>query len=202
MTSFAQLDEHDDRPVGDSIVHLSGVTWEDYERLLEIRGDHSAPRMTYLKGVLEIMSPSGDHESLKSRIGHLVEVYCLFAGLEFEAFGSWTLKEKREERGVEPDECYVFGLEDRKRPHLAIEVVWTSGGIGKLEVYRKLDVQEVWYWERGKLSAYALRGDQYEPVPCSAVLPGIALDQLVTFLDRPRASQAIRDYRAALEADQ
>jgi len=27
----------------DHFVHLDGVTWADYERLLEIRGDHSAP---------------------------------------------------------------------------------------------------------------------------------------------------------------
>jgi hypothetical protein len=29
-------------------------------------------------------------------------------------------------------------------------------------------------------------------------LPGIDLDELASFLDRPTASQAIRDYRAAL----
>jgi hypothetical protein len=34
----------------------------------------------------------------------------------------------------------------------------------------------------------------------SAVLPGIDLAQLASFLDRPSASQAMREYRAALSA--
>jgi hypothetical protein len=32
------------------------------------------------------------------------------------------------------------------------------------------------------------------------VLPGIDLDELCRLLDRPTASQAIRDYRSALQA--
>jgi hypothetical protein len=34
----------------------------------------------------------------------------------------------------------------------------------------------------------------------SEVLPGIDLDELLSFLDRPTASHAMRDYRAALLA--
>jgi hypothetical protein len=45
-----------------------------------------------------------------------------------------------------------------------------------------------------------LRGAHYEAVPASEALPGIDLVELVSFLDRPTASQAIRDYRAALQA--
>ena len=113
-----------------------------------------------------------------------------------------TLKNKREERGVEADECYFFGSEPRakRRPDLAIEVIWTSGGIDKLDVYRKLGVREVWYWEKGRIQVYVRRGVSYEPVNASEALPHIDLDQLVSFLDRPTASQAIRDYRAALGA--
>ncbi|HET7133762.1 MAG TPA: Uma2 family endonuclease, partial [Gammaproteobacteria bacterium] len=129
-----------------------------------------------------------------------VEAWCLERGVEFTPFGSWTLTDEREERGLEPDECYIFGT-DRKgksRPDLAIEVVFTSGGIDKLNVYRKLRVREVWYWKHGRIQVYVLRGVSYEAVPSSEVLPGIDLEQLVTFLDRPTASQAIRDYRAAV----
>ena len=51
----------------DSIVVLGGVSWEAYELLLEGRGDGSIPRLTYLKGLLEIMSPSDDHEWRKKQ---------------------------------------------------------------------------------------------------------------------------------------
>lgn len=184
----------------DHFAHLDGVTWADYERLLEIRGDHSAPRITYLEGTLEIMSPSAQHDSIKSTIGRLVEVWCLEHDVEFTTYGSWTVKSRRAKRGAEPDECYVFGLVTApKRPDLVIEVIWTSGGIDKLDVYRKLGVPEVWFWDAGRIGVYRLRGVRYTATARSVVLRGIDLEQLASFIDRPTTSRAIRDYRAALK---
>jgi Uma2 family endonuclease len=194
------FDKHDDRPVEDKIVLLRDATWADYQRHLEMRGDHSAPRFAYLEGVLEIMSPSFTHESIKSLIGSLVEVWCLEKGVEFTTCGSWTIEQKEQRRGVEPDECYVFGdVTDPQRPDLAIEVVWTSGGLDKLEIYRKLEVREVWFWRRGQLTVHSLRGESYVQVSTSAVLPGIELVELARFLDQPTTSRAIREYRASLQ---
>jgi hypothetical protein len=51
-----------------------------------------------------------------------------------------------------------------------------------------------------QLKAYALRGDAYQEIVASEVLPEIDLVELASFLDRPTASQAIRAYRAALES--
>jgi Uma2 family endonuclease len=187
-----------DDPVEDHVVMLDGATWADYERLLEMRGDRSAPRISYLKGTIEIMSPSKDHERIKSYVGRLVEAYCLEAGVEFVPVGSWTLKESAEERGGEPDECYIFDGKSADVPDLAIEVVWTSGRIDKLEIYRLLGVREVWYWRRGKLTPYVLVGEHYQPATRSEVLPGLDLELLTSFLDQPTASQAIRAFRAAL----
>ncbi len=144
MYARAELEGRDDRPTEDHVVQLSGLSWDDYERLREIRGDRSAPRFTYLEGTLEILSPSRDHETIKSLIGRLVEAYCLESGIRFMPVGSWTIKERGAKRGAEPDECYVFGDEVTDRPQLAIEVVWTSGRIDNLEVYRRLGVHEVW----------------------------------------------------------
>ena len=184
----------------DQRVVLHPVTWADYERLLEIRGERAVPRITYLEGVLELMSPSRSHESIKSIVGRLVEVWCLHHDIEFSTYGSWTLKKKKKERGCEPDECYVFGVvAEPEVPDLAIEVVKTSGGINKLEVYRKLGVREVWYYRRGVLTPYVLVGEQYEERPASEVLPGIDLGQLVAHLEHPTTSRAIRAYRKALE---
>lgn len=202
MIARAERVQRSREPREDHYVHLYDVTWADYLRLLEIRGERSVPRLTYLEGTLEIMSPSRTHDEIKSYIGCLVEAWCLERGVEFTPYGSWTLKNKREERGAEADECYVFGPEPKtkRRPDVAIEVVWTSGGIDKLNVYRKLRVREVWYWKNNSIQVYVLRGMSYEPAPASEALPGIDLAQLVTFLDRPTASAAIRDYRDALRA--
>jgi Uma2 family endonuclease len=196
-----QLTEHDDSPVEDKIVVLQGASWADYQRLLEIRGDHSAPRISFLEGDLEITSPSRSHEGIKSLIGQLIEAWCLERGMDFNAYGSWTLENKELARGVEPDECYVFGkVPEPTRPDLAIEVVWTRGGLDKLEIYRKLAVREVWYWRKGRFSVHSLTGDSYTEALASAVLPGIDLDELASFLDRPTASQAIREYRDKLQS--
>jgi Uma2 family endonuclease len=201
MALHTPWDAHDDRPTEDHVVHLHEATWADYQRLLAIRGDRSAPRIAFLEGEIEIMSPSRDHESIKSRIGRLVEVWCLERGVEFSTYGSWTLESKPAQRGAEPDECYVFGhAEAPERPDLAIEVVWTSGGIDKLEIYRKLGVREVWYWRKGRITPYRLQGEHYETASGSDVLPGLDLEQLAGFLDRPTTSQCIRDYRAAIRA--
>jgi Uma2 family endonuclease len=191
--------DRDDRPHEDHIVVLRDVTWADYQRLLEIRGDRSAPRISYADGLLEIMSPSKQHQSLKSLIGCLVEVYCLEAGVEFSTYGSWTLEDKELKHGAEPDECYVFGPgREATRPDLAIEVVWTSGGISKLDIYRVLGVREVWFWRRGVLTPHLLRDGAYVEVSASAALPGLDLAQLASFLDQPSTSAAIRAYRDAL----
>ena len=192
---------HDDDGDSDDLVLLPNATWADYQRVLSMRGDRSSPRIAYLEGVLEIMSPSGPHEILKSKIRQLVEVWCLEHGVEFSAYGSWTLKRKKEERGVEPDECYMFGgVRAPKWPDLAIEVVWRSGGLDKLDIYRKLGVREVWFWRRGRLMVHALRGSAYEQISSSELLPGIDLGELADHLDRPTDSQAIREYRARIRS--
>jgi Uma2 family endonuclease len=194
----ADYQQHDDRPTEDHIIRLYGANWEDYQRLLAVRGDHSAPRISYLEGEIEIMSPSQTHEAIKSMIGRLVETYCLERDISFSTFGSWTLEAADRSRGAEPDECYIFGTAPAPRPQLAIEVVWTSGRIDKLDIYRKLGVTEVWCWRRGRIQPYCLRGERYLPVEGSEVLPGLDLELLTGFIDRPTTSEAIRDYREAL----
>ncbi len=190
---------HEDGSDPDHVVALDGATWSDYTRILKIRGDRSAPRITYLEGLIEIMSPSRSHEAIKSTIGCLVEVWCLEKGVEFSPYGSWTLKDKSVERGAEPDECYVFGVvANPRRPDLAIEVEWTSGRIDKLEVYRKLGVREVWYWRDGRIQPYRLHGDRYRAIPASKALPGIDLAELAGHLDRAPTSAAMRAYRDML----
>lgn len=199
MQAHALAPDRDDRPHEDHIVVLRGSSWADYQRILEVRGDHSAPRIAYSEGCLEIMSPSENHERIKSLIGCLVEAWCLERGIEFSTLGSWTLEDKAVDRGAEPDECYVFGpRRDAARPDLAIEVVWTAGGLNKLDIYRKLGVREVWFWRRGKLSVHLLRGEVYEQAAGSEVLQGIDLDHLGGFLDRPTTSAAIREYRDSI----
>jgi Uma2 family endonuclease len=200
MSRALALREHDDTPNADQIIVFHDVTWEGYERLLEIRGDKSAPRINYLEGELEIMSPSKDHEQIKSLIGRLLEVWCIDRGIEVTPFGSWTLKERKQDRGAEADECYIFGTAPRERPQLAIEVEWTRGSINKLQLYEKLGVDEVWTWRKGVIQVYVLVGEKFAKVERSRLLPDLDLVLLTAMLDRDTLTQAVRDFRKALDA--
>jgi Uma2 family endonuclease len=182
---------------GDHFVHFHDVSWAQYENVLAMRADRSAPRVAYVDGTLEIMSPSREHESVKSNIGCLVEVWMDEQGLDYRKLGSWTLK--ADGKGAEPDESYALTeLDDPARPDLVVEVVWTHGGIDKLSVYAELAVPEVWRWEAGTIAILRLRDGSYEQAAASEVLAGIDLALLASFLDRTSTSAAKRAYRAAL----
>jgi Uma2 family endonuclease len=185
----------------DQFVYLHGVGFREYEALLQMRGDRSVPRITYLQGELELMTPSRYHENDKKRFARLLEAWAEETETELEGMGSWTLKSSNEERGAEPDECYTVGRipeSDDDRPDLAIEVIWTKGGINKLEVYRKLGVREVWFYERGNLRFFSLRGEQYEPLTRSELLPGVDPELFMRCMVEPTQGAAVRAMRRAL----
>ena len=172
------------------------ATWTDYEALDAMRGEHARPRITYLDGAVELMSPSNDHEKLKSNIGRLVDAFCFSRRIIIQPAGSWTLKSETSKAAAEPDECYVFGSDHKALPDLAIEVVWTSGGLDKLEVYRRLGVGEVWYWKDDRLTVHVLGAAGYELRDRSQCLPGIDLELLVSLLDLPTLNEAVERMQA------
>ena len=184
----------------DHFVTLHGVTWSQYEVLLAIRGDQPGVRMTYLEGELELMSPSLDHERIKTMLARLLEAFAEERRLPLNGYGSWTVRKALRARGLEPDECYVLGTHEPERPDLAIEVVWTSGGIDKLEVYKGLGVHEVWRWRGGKLEAWLLRGDAYELAQRSELVPDVDLARLAALAGAADQTASVAAYRAELRA--
>ena len=189
----------------DHFVYLD-VDWNGYQQLLAMRGESSVPRITYLEGRAELMSPSRYHEIDKKRFARLLEAWSEGAGVPLEGYGSWTLEDEEADRGAEADECYTVrrvAKSDEDRPDIAIEVIWTSGGIDKLEVYRKLGVREVWFYERGTLRFFALRheaDDVYHEIARSELLPELPFDVLLTCMKEPDQTSAVRALRAALAA--
>lgn len=192
-------------PTADQRVVMYGMSWEAYEALLELRGDRSRPRMAYLNGALELMTTTEHHERITRVIRALTDSYMLEIGMDFSAYGEWTMKKRgpdEEAAGIEADDCYRLGLDqtEGRWPDLAIEVVWTSGGIDKLEAYRRIGVHEVWFWKAGQIAIYVLTGGKYERRDHSEVIPGIDLALVARFVDEPVLSKAIREYREALRA--
>lgn len=89
-------------------VLLENMPWDLYERLLEAHRDCSAPRLTYDRGRLEIMSPSAEHEQLKETVALLINIVAEEMGINAEGFGSTTFRRQELERGFEPDACFYM----------------------------------------------------------------------------------------------
>ena len=182
---------------GEQRIILGNVSWEQYETVRATLDHIPGLRMTYLEGVLEIMSPSLEHEGIKKSLARLLEIYALEKGIELNGYGSSTFRKRARERGLEPDECYCVGV-IKEVPDIAIEVIVWSGGIDRLEVYRGLEVPEVWFWEDGRLTLHQLEGDRYRPAARSRLLPALDLEQLLAFVRPDAQTEAVRAYREAL----
>jgi Uma2 family endonuclease len=184
----------------DDIVILRDTPWALYEAILAARGERRVPRLQYASGRLELMSPGRSHERIRSMMRRLAEAFGEECDIPMDGYGAWTLREEGVARGVEPDECYIFNDSEADRPDLAIEVIWTSGGLDKLDLYAPLRVREVWFWEDGHISVHVLRGDRYVESARSEVLPTIDLALLTRFATRTDQSAALKEYRAAVRA--
>jgi Uma2 family endonuclease len=158
----------------------SGVSWDSYQALLTKLADRSHYRIIYLSGVLEIVSPSIRHEKVKKNLAMLLEHYFYRQRINCIPMGSTTFKDRAQQVGAEPDECYCINVE-KSIPDLAIEVNITSGSIDKLEIYGRLGIREVWLWKNNELSLYHLRSTTnrfndtygYECIVTSELLPGL-----------------------------
>lgn len=184
----------------DQVVVMRDVDWSVYQTLLDARKGRSRPRLAYLDGVLELMSTSARHELAKTMLARLLEAYAGVRGLTLNGYGETTYCERAKEAGVEPDECYFLG-DVREFPDLAIEVVETHGDIDKLEIYRRLGVKEVWWWEDGAILIHRLVEGSYQEIDRSRGVRGIDLHQIariVLTFDVNRQTQAIEEYRRSL----
>jgi Uma2 family endonuclease len=184
---------------GERRLVIYNVPWSHYVAVRELL-DSPGLRMAYCEGTLELVSTSRHHEDKKKLIARLVEIYALECDVPLDGSGQTTFRAEAKARGLEPDECYSVVGHRGEFPDIAIEVVLTSGGIDKLDIYRGLDVREVWFWEDGRFHLHALRGDGYVDIARSELVPNLDFDQLATFVHRDDQHDSVRDYRDWLRA--
>ena len=182
---------------------LNDVPWWTYVALRDAL-EGSSVRMTFLEGVLELMSPSELHEEDSNLIARLLEAWADEVDVDLRSFGSATFRREAGRRGLEPDKCYTLGpkLKDAP-PQLAIEVIISNPLVDKLEVYAGLGVAEVWLWRstaRGFV-VHRLAGASYAVSERSELLPTLDLALLASFV-RPGESHTalVKAFRAAMRA--
>lgn len=178
---------------------LDGFTWREFKAVEQLL-DRPGVRLSFLDGVLEIRKmPGRKHETVKKRIAALVEAYLEFLELDFVPTGSMTLENEEGLVRRQADESYELG-QNRQRPDLAIEIVITSGGLNKLEAYKRLQIPEIWFWEKERLSLHQLQADGYTQIKQSQLLPKLDIELLIRCIDIENHAEAVREFRRGLRS--
>ena len=197
---------------------LRNVSWETYERLIAEREERRKPRFFYDRGVLELMSPSGEHDGISRLVAIIVEFAAEEADFDLFNAGSTTFKREDLERGFEPDECFYFSENARlireiirgkgdveldagdPPPDLVVEVDITNSSLNKLPIYAGLVIPEVWRHDGERLRVLCLTGEgEYAESTESGFLPaatGETLTRLISEglkLDRRTWRKKVRD---------
>ena len=164
----------------DQILIVAGMTWADYQKFDSI--EYPGYRVFYLNGVITIVSPSLNHETMAEVINYLVIAYCRKYNLLYFPMRSTTLKNPPL-AGKEPDVSFAFDTK-KSLPDLAIEVVYSSGGIADLEKYKYLGVKEVWFWQNNRIKFYKLVDSDYVEIEISDCLAQLSSNFLIKFINR------------------
>jgi Uma2 family endonuclease len=156
--------------------------------------------MTYVRGALELMVPSDDHELWKKNIARLVELFAFVKDIDLYGYGSTTFKKEAAERGCEPDECYTVGRKLADYPEIVLEVVHTNPLLNKLTVYASMGVSEVWVFENAafRIHLFDEEAKSYRQTERSALLPTLDFAVLARYAVRSDTPQALRDFKATL----
>jgi Uma2 family endonuclease len=185
----------------DQLLTLQG-SWAHFLMVRQGFEQNPGVRLFYYDGVIEILMPGQLHEVFASLIGCLLMNFLAAQRIAFVPTRSMT-QEKDGVASAQADESYCLGRA-KPIPDLAIEVVFTSGGVNKLKRYQALGVTEVWFWEDGTLRLYHLRGEAYELIRQSELegLKTLDLDLLkrCLLIGETDAGEAIRLFNAGFSS--
>jgi Uma2 family endonuclease len=178
----------------DQVVCLNNMTWGTYKWLDDRRGHQPGTRFTFSEGVLQIMAVGFEHEWLNRFLAQIVELLGQAFRLNYENAGGITLRREDREKGFEPDTCFYFANAARIRgkkeislaidppPDLMIEIDITSSSLNRLPIFASAGVPEVWRYQFGTLTMYALNGESYRVTETSLTFPSVTPAQITSWL--------------------
>ena len=190
--------------MGEERFVLEHVSWGTYECLLADHTDASTPRFTYSEGMLEIMSPSTEHEKINLALAMIAELVAEEQEIEFATLGSTTFRRRDLKKGTQPDSCFYIQHVERIRgkneidltvdppPDLVIEVEITSPAVPKLPVYARLGVPEIWLYDGRAPRILRLVDDRYVNSDRSGVLSCLTESMLSEFLERSKTLSTLQ----------
>lgn len=141
--SIPLLDKGASPPKEEKLVTLHGINWGRFKTIEAQLTHNREVRLTYLAGVMEIMSPIGDeHEYIKSTLGLLLQAYARVKGIRAYRRGGFTLEAPSYASGTPDESCCI--ATNKAVPDIVIEVIVTSGTINRRELYKPKEAPEVW----------------------------------------------------------
>lgn len=202
ISKVENLVEMIERMPADSVLTQHGVSWDDYEELLESVGEASGLRISYDDGTLQIMTVSFKHEKFVRTIERMVDLVSLRLRIKVLFYGSATMKKHRNKKGAEPDACFYvekadlvgtkddFDLNTDPPPDVVVEIDLHHDSLSKFPIYAALGVPEIWRYEGQGLTIHQLREGKYVASEASLSLPLFTGVVLTEFLARiPKQDQ-------------
>jgi Uma2 family endonuclease len=196
------LEKPESQPTMPSLVTLHGISWEKFKVISAQLEDNREAKLTYLAGVLEIMSPIGDrHEYVKTTMGYLLEAYMREKDIRFYGRGGFTLEAPGYASGT-PDESYCIGT-NKETPDIVIEIIVTSGTINRQELYKPKRIPEVWFWKSDQMRIFRLNeAGEYVDVSRSGFFPDLDKTLLLRYIAHPNQYDAVNEFVAFLRSQQ
>ena len=187
-----------DHPIQEKLVTVANVSWEEFKGIEAQLKHNRNVRLSYLSGILEIMSPIGEkHEYVKRTLGYLLEAYMKELGIRFYGRGGFTLEEPGYASGT-PDESYCIGS-NKETPDIVIEIIVTSGTINRKELFKPKKVPEVWFWKSDQIKIFRLNEvSEYEEVNRSDFFPNLDPALLMQYIAHPDQYDAVVEFVQAI----
>lgn len=182
----------------DAIVIFQGVTWEEYEELLDQVGEASGLRISYNDGILKVMSLSVEHETCVRFIEALIGAIRIRLRLNIISTGSATIRKQRKKKGNEPDASFYvqtapaignrldldFAVDPP--PDIVVEVDIHHNSRDNDSIYAALGVPEIWRYDGWEASIRRMQDVNYIEAETSPALPMITPAILTEYLTRLR----------------
>jgi len=182
----------------DTEVIFHGVTWEEYEELLDQVGEAAGLRISFNNGTLKVMSLSSEHEKYVRFIELLIGAVRIRLRINIVSFGSATMRKRRDSKGNEPDACFYvqtaamignrieldFSIDPP--PDVVVEVDIHHDSTDNDSIYAALGVPEIWRYDEWSMTIYHLQQDEYVVAETSRALPMLNSRILTEYMTRLR----------------
>lgn len=184
-----------------------GVTWMEYQKLLDDLGEHRSVLVSFSKGVLEIMPLSRGHEHHKELVSGWLLILSEELDMNIEPNGSTTLQLEALQSGVEPDTSFFIrhadlmvgkathDLHEDPPPDLVFEIDISHPRYSKKEIYSRMGVPEFWQYNGEIFKIFSLAGSDYVEVESSPSFPFIRSSDLESFLERSKSESRLSSLR-------